>query len=288
MQAATAPDLNTATAAGAPAPRLGLAAGSAAEAPGREPSTTSITVTLRIDVRGEGTPAAVTGLLESVRALAGPAAVTVTHSAAPAPNGRAPNGRAPDGRAPDGWAPDGWAPNGRALPDSRPAPCGEMLRDGSHPHDGTLSGEGPSRPAAPGGEIGRGEPDGREVPVDRPSAWPRPRLVREAEPPSAVPVLRVYLDSRLVLRAGVPIRLTRREYDLLTFLCQHPRRVFSRRQLMRQVWGHEMVGGERTVDVHVRRLRVKLDDAGPVISTVRGVGYRLDDVTSVAIIGDPR
>jgi hypothetical protein len=273
MQAATAPDLSSTTAAGAPAPRLGLAAGSAAEAPGREPSTTSITVTLRIDVRGEGTPAAVTGLLESVRALAGPAAVTVTHPAAPALDGRALDGRALDGRT---------------LPDSRPVPCGEMLRDGTHPHDGTPPWEGSSLPAAPGDAIGRGEPDDREVPVDRPSAWPRPRLVREAEPPSAVPVLRVYLDSRLVLRAGVPIRLTRREYDLLTFLCQHPRRVFSRRQLMRQVWGHEMVGGERTVDVHVRRLRVKLDEAGPVISTVRGVGYRLDDVTSVAIIGDAR
>lgn len=208
MQAATAPDLSTTTAPGAPTPRLGPAAGSGG-APGRDPSTTSITVTLHIDVRGEGIPAAVTGLLESVRGLAGPAAVTVTHTAAPPP-----------------------------IP---------------------------------------------------PSAWPRPRLVRGAEPPpSAVPVLRVYLDSRLVLRGGVPIRLTRREYDLLTFLCQHPRRVFSRRQLMRQVWGHEMVGGERTVDVHVRRLRVKLDAAGPVISTVRGVGYRLDDVNSVAIVGDAR
>jgi DNA-binding response OmpR family regulator len=47
-----------------------------------------------------------------------------------------------------------------------------------------------------------------------------------------------------------------------------------------------MVSGERTVDVHVRRLRVKLGDRGPLIATVRGVGYRLDDATQVSIVHD--
>jgi DNA-binding response OmpR family regulator len=88
----------------------------------------------------------------------------------------------------------------------------------------------------------------------------------------------------MVLRDGVPARLTRREYDLLVFLCEHPRRVFSRGQLLSQVWGYDLVSGERTVDVHVRRLRVKLGERGPLIATVRGVGYRLDDAAQVMVV----
>jgi DNA-binding response OmpR family regulator len=116
----------------------------------------------------------------------------------------------------------------------------------------------------------------------------RSRLVRQAgEGAASGPSLRLYLASRMVLSDGVPVRLTRREYDLLVFLCQHPHRVFGRGQLMRQVWGYEMVSGERTVDVHVRRLRVKLGGCGPVIATVRGVGYRLDEATQVTVVSDP-
>ncbi len=121
-----------------------------------------------------------------------------------------------------------------------------------------------------------------------PVASLRPRLVRRV--PDGVPAgntsLRIYPASRMVLRDGAPVRLTRREYDLLLFLCEHPRRVFGRGQLLRHVWGYEMVSGERTVDVHVRRLRVKLGDRGPLIATVRGVGYRLDDATQVTIVND--
>ncbi|MEV6931280.1 winged helix-turn-helix domain-containing protein [Dactylosporangium sp. NPDC051485] len=97
---------------------------------------------------------------------------------------------------------------------------------------------------------------------------------------------RLYLctGSRLVLQDGVAVPLTRREYDLFLFLCEHPRRVFSRAQLLRQVWGYDMVGTERTVDVHVRRLRVKLGGAARIIATVRGVGYRLDDDAAVQVV----
>jgi DNA-binding response OmpR family regulator len=84
----------------------------------------------------------------------------------------------------------------------------------------------------------------------------------------------------------VPVRLTRREYDLLVFLCENPRRVFTRGQLLRHVWGYDMAGGERTVDVHVRRLRLKLGGHGPLIGTVRGVGYRLDDGANVTVLPD--
>ncbi|PIE31839.1 MAG: hypothetical protein CSA55_04755 [Ilumatobacter coccineus] len=66
------------------------------------------------------------------------------------------------------------------------------------------------------------------------------------------------------------------EYELLAFLCQHPGTVFTRETLLSRVWGYEYHGGARTVDVHIRRLRVKLGDTdASLIATVRSVGYRL-------------
>ncbi|MGH3448422.1 MAG: winged helix-turn-helix domain-containing protein, partial [Nocardioidaceae bacterium] len=69
--------------------------------------------------------------------------------------------------------------------------------------------------------------------------------------------------------------LTFKEFELVRHLAQHPGRVFTREQLLQEVWGHDYFGGTRTVDVHVRRLRAKL---GPeheaLIGTVRNVGYR--------------
>jgi DNA-binding response OmpR family regulator len=79
------------------------------------------------------------------------------------------------------------------------------------------------------------------------------------------------------------VLLTRREYDLLLFLAGHPGRVFTRPQLLKWVWGYEIVSGERTVDVHIRRLRRKLREHGPTISTIRGIGYRFDDPTLVDV-----
>ena len=75
--------------------------------------------------------------------------------------------------------------------------------------------------------------------------------------------------------AAAPLDLTYKEFELLKFLAQHPGRVFTREQLLQEVWGYDYFGGTRTVDVHVRRLRAKL---GPeheaLIGTVRNVGYR--------------
>ncbi|GAA5147450.1 two-component system response regulator GlnR [Nocardioides marinquilinus] len=69
--------------------------------------------------------------------------------------------------------------------------------------------------------------------------------------------------------------LTFKEFELLKFLAQHPGRVFSRQQLLQEVWGYDYFGGTRTVDVHVRRLRAKLGpDNETLIGTVRNVGYR--------------
>jgi DNA-binding response OmpR family regulator len=74
---------------------------------------------------------------------------------------------------------------------------------------------------------------------------------------------------------GRTLDLTFKEFELLKFLAQHPGRVFTRAQLLQEVWGYDYFGGTRTVDVHVRRLRAKLGaDNEELIGTVRNVGYR--------------
>ncbi|MEY4434151.1 MAG: hypothetical protein RIR16_191 [Actinomycetota bacterium] len=75
---------------------------------------------------------------------------------------------------------------------------------------------------------------------------------------------------------GKPLDLTYKEFELLRFLAQHPGRVFTREQLLSEVWGYDYFGGTRTVDVHIRRLRAKLGDLEALIGTVRNVGYRFN------------
>ncbi|MGB3413310.1 MAG: response regulator transcription factor [Microbacteriaceae bacterium] len=75
---------------------------------------------------------------------------------------------------------------------------------------------------------------------------------------------------------GRPLDLTYKEFELLRFLASHPGRVFSREQLLSEVWGYDYFGGTRTVDVHIRRLRAKLGELEQLIGTVRNVGYRFD------------
>jgi DNA-binding response OmpR family regulator len=88
---------------------------------------------------------------------------------------------------------------------------------------------------------------------------------------------------------GRVLDLTFKEFELLKFLAQHPGRVFTRAQLLQEVWGYDYFGGTRTVDVHVRRLRAKL---GPeheaLIGTVRNVGYRFVPVKSDRANADER
>jgi DNA-binding response OmpR family regulator len=74
--------------------------------------------------------------------------------------------------------------------------------------------------------------------------------------------------------SGRPLDLTFKEFELLRYLVANPGRVFTREQLLSDVWGYDYFGGTRTVDVHVRRLRFKLGDRESVIGTVRNVGYR--------------
>jgi DNA-binding response OmpR family regulator len=74
---------------------------------------------------------------------------------------------------------------------------------------------------------------------------------------------------------GRVLDLTFKEFELLKYLAQHPGRVFTRAQLLQEVWGYDYFGGTRTVDVHVRRLRAKLGaEYESLIGTVRNVGYR--------------
>ncbi len=84
--------------------------------------------------------------------------------------------------------------------------------------------------------------------------------------------------TRDARKAGAEVRLTAKEFDLLWFLASHPRRVFSRDQLMASVWGYTAALDTGTVTVHVRRLREKLEDSPSEprhLQTVWGVGYRL-------------
>jgi two-component system, OmpR family, phosphate regulon response regulator PhoB len=111
-------------------------------------------------------------------------------------------------------------------------------------------------------------------------------LLRRARPGAGsvrtVPADGLWVDetSRDVTLDGCPVDLTAKEFDLLAFLFRHPRQVFTRAQLLQQVWGSAKGWqGEATVTEHVHRLRHKLGSRGdgrPIVQTVRGVGYRLE------------
>lgn len=112
-------------------------------------------------------------------------------------------------------------------------------------------------------------------------------ILRRVEAPSReeagsrakVGELVLFLPQRRAEVAGRPLELTAREYDLLELLVKHPGVVYTRQQLLDLVWGYEFAGDDRTVDVHVRRLREKLEEvpAKPrYLRTKWGVGYFLE------------
>jgi DNA-binding response OmpR family regulator len=84
-------------------------------------------------------------------------------------------------------------------------------------------------------------------------------------------------DAVAIAVDGAPVRLTRREFELLRYLVQNKNRVVSRDRLLERVWGYERLVETRSVDVHVGRLRTKLREAGGQIETVIGLGYRFVD-----------
>lgn len=99
----------------------------------------------------------------------------------------------------------------------------------------------------------------------------------EFESQERIKVGRVVIDvaAHEVSVDGRPIQLTNQEFELLKFLASNRGRVFSRQQLLERVWGVSYYGGSRTVDIHVRRLRMKLGKDNVPIETVRGVGYKM-------------
>lgn len=95
--------------------------------------------------------------------------------------------------------------------------------------------------------------------------------------------LKINRDTRDVILDDSPVMdLTPKEFDLLHYFAQHPRQVFSREQLLERVWGYQFYGDERTVDVHIKRLRKKVGSSErPFIHTVWGVGYKFDETVTV-------
>ena len=108
----------------------------------------------------------------------------------------------------------------------------------------------------------------------------RGRGITTGEPTLAFRRLRIEPEARRAWKDGESLDLTPIEFDLLHALARHRGRVLSREQLIEQVWGYDYYGDERVVDVHIGRLRKKVEDdpAHPtLIVTVRGVGYRFED-----------
>ena len=112
----------------------------------------------------------------------------------------------------------------------------------------------------------------REVVARVKAAVRRSNLSDVGERPLVLGVVEVDETTRRVLVAGEEVELTATEFDLLAYLMRSPGRVYSREQLLSEVWGYAAVVGTRTVDVHVAQVRSKLGETSP-IRTVRGVGY---------------
>jgi DNA-binding response OmpR family regulator len=91
-------------------------------------------------------------------------------------------------------------------------------------------------------------------------------------------------SQRRVFAADSEVELTATEFDLLAYLMRRPGRVFSREQLISEVWGYSAVAGVRTVDVHIAQVRGKLGEASP-IRTVRGVGYSVEQPRRASTTG---
>ena len=91
--------------------------------------------------------------------------------------------------------------------------------------------------------------------------------------------LAIDLQSYEVTMAGRRISLTYKEFQLLTLLASNPGRVYTREALLNQIWGYDYLGGTRTVDVHIRRLRSKIEDPDHLfVETIWNVGYRFRDM----------
>jgi DNA-binding response OmpR family regulator len=119
----------------------------------------------------------------------------------------------------------------------------------------------------------------RELVARVTSVLRRARGTPDSLPTLKVGAVRLEPSERRVFVHEAEVVLTATEFDLLAFLMHRPGRVFSRDQLLSEVWGYSSVVGSRTVDVHIAQVRAKLADASPV-RTVRGVGYAVESPVS--------
>ncbi len=112
----------------------------------------------------------------------------------------------------------------------------------------------------------------------------RKAMGEDESPPETIKLgpLEIDLPTRTVTVSGTSIDLTVKEFDLLAFLARNPDKVFSREKLLEEIWGYDFEGDTRTVDVHISRLRQKVDpllfgpgEATSLLEPVRGIGYRL-------------
>jgi two-component system alkaline phosphatase synthesis response regulator PhoP len=102
------------------------------------------------------------------------------------------------------------------------------------------------------------------------------RRVAKPEDSKAVEIgeLRIEPEEYMVYYKGEPISLAKKEFELLNYLASKPGRVFLRNEILNQIWGSEVIVGDRTIDVHIRKIRQKL--GVDCITTVKGVGYKFD------------
>ena len=117
----------------------------------------------------------------------------------------------------------------------------------------------------------------RYTPAPAPAA-PQPEPPKDTESISYTD-LSISLSNYSVIYMGKPIEMPPKELELLYFLASHPNQVFTREQLLDQIWGYEYIGETRTVDVHIKRLREKIKDhAEWALSTVWGIGYKCETI----------
>lgn len=117
----------------------------------------------------------------------------------------------------------------------------------------------------------------RYTPAQAPAA-PQPEPPKDTESISYTD-LSISLSNYSVIYMGKPIEMPPKELELLYFLASHPNQVFTREQLLDQIWGYEYIGETRTVDVHIKRLREKIKDhAEWALSTVWGIGYKFETI----------
>ena len=115
----------------------------------------------------------------------------------------------------------------------------------------------------------------RYTPAPAPAA-PQPEPPKDTESISYTD-LSISLSNYSVIYMGKPIEMPPKELELLYFLASHPNQVFTREQLLDQIWGYEYIGDTRTVDVHIKRLREKIKDHnGWKLATVWGIGYKFE------------